>query len=530
MKDRWLDELKHALACYQTGLSLSERGCHDQAILCFKETVDLLPGFFEAWVKLATIYCANHELDSAVFCAERAVASRPYLSRGFDVLAEALGANGDSDGATRARQLSEENQKNAFLTRLREVFASIREGRTNEACDAAQAALKFAPTSPEANYACGVLLLSQDLVEDATEFFKQAVQLDPTVCDSWIMLANANLFGNHTAAARVCCDQALVCASNNPAALYGRALIDLVTGSFRRESWVAFEQRWNVNLTRHPTVPRWQGEELSGQTILLFGHQGYGDAMQFARYFRCLARRGAEVVLECHPILKRLMQSAPGLKQVIGIDEPVPSVDLAVSLFSLPRIFETNLGSIPGEFPYLSVPPGVCVELPNGQAGHKVGIVWACGGERIYNQARWMPLLEMAPVFEVPGVDFYSLQVGPEASQLTTTPGAKGLIDLGPQLIDFAATAVAISKLDLVICVDTAVAHLAGALDKPFWVIVPFAPDWRWMLDREDSPWYPTARVFRQTRRASWSDVVFRVAHELKERVSSLQSVTARKF
>jgi hypothetical protein len=203
---------------------------------------------------------------------------------------------------------------------------------------------------------------------------------------------------------------------------------------------------------------------------------------------------------------------------VIVQGEPLPAFDAQVPLLSLPAIFGMTLKSIPSRVPYLRVPDGVQFELPAASSARlKVGLVWA-GNPALQNDlVRSVPLNQLSPLFSRPNIAFFSLQVGPARKQLAAANDAARMIDLQPQLSDFAKTAAAIGQLDLIVSVDTAVAHLAGALAKPVWLMLPFAPEWRWLLDCENIPWYPTMRLFRQSAPDDWASVVNRIKHELPE-------------
>lgn len=295
-------------------------------------------------------------------------------------------------------------------------------------------------------------------------------------------------------------------------------------GDFVR-GWQEYEHRWtlseNHGRQREFAAPRWQGGELAGRTLLLHAEQGLGDTLQFVRYAPLLVRRGARVIVLCQPPLKRLLMEMEGIS-VVADDEPLPEFDLQLPLLSLPRAFGTTLATIPAEVPYLRADP---VDVRawgrklDDKDHFKIGLVWAGNRRHLNDRNRSCTLDAFAPLAAVSGIRLYSLQKDAAAAEIQNAPATMRLVDVGKELVDFADTAAAITCLDLVITVDTAVAHLAGALARPAWLLLPFAPDWRWMLAREDSPWYPSLRLFRQNQAGDWSGVLTAVMNALQQQL-----------
>ena len=296
------------------------------------------------------------------------------------------------------------------------------------------------------------------------------------------------------------------------------------------EGWHHNEFRWMTEhfLQRRPNFgrPVWSGQDLRGKTILLHVEQGLGDDIQFVRYAPYVKALGATVLLLVPPVLQALMHGVAGVDRVLvlGDDETAPAFDYYVHLLSLPKVFGTDLATVPADIPYLCVEPK-CAARWLQRLGEvhefKVGLVWAGNPMHPGDRHRSMSLETMAPLGEISGVRFYSLQKGAREEDANAPPAGLVLENLGPELGDLCDTAAVISQLDLVICVDTAVAHLAGALGKPVWVMIARSCDWRWLEGRDDSPWYPTARLFRQTRRGEWEGVIDRVKEALERRVRS---------
>jgi hypothetical protein len=305
----------------------------------------------------------------------------------------------------------------------------------------------------------------------------------------------------------------------------------LLLGNLQR-GWAEYEWRFKVNdFPSKPLLgmPRWDGHTLSGKTILLLGEQGLGDTIQFFRYARYVKAKGRTVFLRCQRELHRLLTGCVDIDRVVLQGDSGPPYDVEIMLLSLPHIFKTSLDTIPHDVPYLHVPQGIGEQavamITRYTKVLRVGLVWAGGIHNPNNINRSFKLDQYNDLLNMAGIKFFSLQKGEAAAELGSISPDR-ITDLGPYLGDLADTAAAIQELDLVISVDTAVAHLAGALAKPVWTLIPFAPDWRWMLDREDSPWYPTMRLFRQPMPGDWSSVIARVAAQLTTLVQK-QSTSA---
>ncbi len=312
-----------------------------------------------------------------------------------------------------------------------------------------------------------------------------------------------------------CCRAALKVDPDHQDARLARGRANFLAGRYA----VAWPDRYRLvkGLDRRPkgTAGReWKGQDLAGQSILLYGEQGLGDVIQFARYAPLVAEGGAEVVVACKPRLVGLLQRIRGIDRVVPDDQPPPLTDWHCSLLDVPAIWEQDVDSIPGACPYL--PPRVrqTPVLPHA-CGFRAGIVWAGNPEQKQNRRRSCRLEDFAPLLDLPGAAFVSFQVGPPTRELSQ--GWRGLVlDPGDALTTLEATADALMEVDLVITVDTMLAHLAGALGQPVWTLLAFAPDMRWMLDRADTPWYPTMRLFRQPNPNDWAGVFREVRRELE--------------
>ena len=260
-----------------------------------------------------------------------------------------------------------------------------------------------------------------------------------------------------------------------------------------------------------PTGPRWDGANPDGKTIVLTAEQGLGDTLQFVRFAHDLANRGARVLVQAQPPLVNLLARAPGVAGAYGTDDQLPAHDAHLPLLSVAGALGVTATSIPADVPYLAPDPNhvatIASELAPFRGRMKVGIAWAGSHAHGNDRRRSCPLAALAPLFGIDDLAWFSLQKDDGEDQIATVPAARNLVLLDARR-DFDRKAALMAALDLVISVDTSIAHLAGALARPVWVLLPYAPDWRWQLERSDSPWYPTARLFRQPRAGDWSAVI----------------------
>ena len=380
----------------------------------------------------------------------------------------------------------------------------------------------------------GVALGRQDREDEAREAFEECVRLETQTGeadDGFINLAINLRDAGRTQEALDLFEKNL---KQHPIVFghfaYAHAL--LKAGKLT-EGWRHYEFRWLteplLSLRVEFQRPLWTGQDLRGKTLLLREEQGFGDTIQFIRYAPRLQALGATVLLRVRAAMESLARSFPGIDRVLGPDDPTPEFDYYIHPLSVPRVLGTELASIPAEIPYLYADPARVERWRpklEGKKGLRVGLVWAGSPEHPGDRYRSMSLDTLASLAELRGVCFVSLQKGLPAEQAKEPPPGLEVANLGPELEDFCDTAAVISQLDLVICVDTAVGHLAGALGKPVWLMLQQPPDFRWMADREDSPWYPTVRLFRQRRRGDWDEVVGRVKAALQKRLDEGISAT----
>jgi hypothetical protein len=359
-------------------------------------------------------------------------------------------------------------------------------------------------------------------VEEAVNIAKTAVEMKSDYAEGFNTLGNllADLGRYDDAAAAF--GRAIQLRPDYAVAHWNLSLILLLRGDFEA-GWAEHEWRRKTTVESHPREfeqPMWDGGDLHGRTILLHHEQGFGDMIQFIRYAPLVAERGGRVILSCPTELASLLREIPQIAEVHAGDD-LPEFDCHCPILSLPAVFKTRVETIPAKTPYLKAPVESVDrwrEILGAKDGKlRVGLAWAGNPRRRLDRRRSIRLEQLAPLSMVKGVRLYSLQKGQTPQTSTGVPAGLELIDLSSRLHDFAETAGAIENLDLVISVDTAVAHLAGAMGKPVWVLIGYVPASRWMLDRNDSPWYPTMRLFRQPAMDDWSTPIAQIAQALRE-------------
>lgn len=383
-------------------------------------------------------------------------------------------------------------------------------------------AVTLDPNASELRNNLGNILVAQGKYASAIEHYNAALALEPQNAAAALNLGNTLSRLGRVDEAIQCYDMALKLKPDSPEAQWGRALAYLLKGDLAR-GWEGYEWRFRFQQAypHRYQKPYWDGCDFAGKRLLIYDEIGYGDVFQFARYLPLVKARGGTLLFEVKPGL------LPALRALGGVDEwlerseqPVDEsrFDLHLPLESLPGTFGTTLETIPCAVPYLRPDPQLvaeCVHQFANVSELKIGLVWAGNPDSAYDQARSSRLADFAPLFEIPGCRFYSLQVDAATQEIVAL--GLPLTALGERFRHFGDTAAAISQLDLVITVETASAHLAGALGKPTWVLLAQVPAWRWLLHRSDSPWYPTLRLFRQTRPGDWSDVMRAVEQALAQ-------------
>ncbi len=498
-----------ALACYEQvvrskpdmaeahnnlGNLLREQGKFNESAAACREAIRLRPGYPEAHNNLGGALAGLRKFAEAIPCYQEALRLRPDMPEALNNLGGALSELGRleaaADALRRSRRLQPEN-----LDAIKALANVLRElGQVDESVELAREAIRLRPDDPGAHGCLGLTLAELGRPHEAIACHDEALRLDPDRAET----------------------------------RRNRALVWLLMGDYER-GWSEFESRWGSKELPRRSFPRpeWDGSPLNGRTILLHAEQGFGDTLQFIRYAPLVRDRGGRVVVACQRPLLRILASCPGIDELVVQGDLIPAFDVHAPLLSLPRLFGTTVATIPANVPYLAADPDL-VERWRRElepvAGFKIGIAWSGSAAYRRDRSRSAPLARFAPLAELPGVQLVSLQKGPGRDQLHAVAGRWPLLDLGDRLDEvsgaFMDTAAVIQNLDLVVAVDSAVAHLAGALAAPVWIATSFVPDWRRHLDREDDPWYPTARLFRQTRRGDWDEVFQRIAESVRPKLA----------
>jgi len=518
---------EHALALapgsvdtlYNLGNTCQDLGEPERAIDYFERALRLNPKAAELHNNLGTALQDLGRLDQAIVCFRKALALRPDVVEILDNLAGALRTQGELDAAQACYERVLALRPNHVASHIGLGVVLRDRGQLEQAVARYERVLALMPDHPEAGHNLGVALVDLGRLEEAISHYERVLAVQPDRAETHYNLAVAVGCQSRYADALACYGRALALKPDYAQAHFNRAHTLLLTGQFD-EGWQEYEWRFAVaRYDRGFDQPLWSGEPLAGRSILLHAEQGFGDTLQFVRYVPAVAERGGRVVLEVPKPLVRLACTVAGVSEVVAAGDPLPAFDCHCPLLSLPRVFKTNLVTIPDAVPYLSVSAeasAAWAERIAAASGRRVGVAWA--GTTLGA----IDLRLLQPLWEVAGINWFSLQIGDRRGDISLLDRVE-IADLSLWLTDFAETAAAVCQLDLVISVDTSVAHLAGALGRPTWLLLPRAPDWRWLIEREDSPWYPTARLFRQKKAGDWSSVAREVAAALADHPSRLR-------
>jgi tetratricopeptide (TPR) repeat protein len=481
---------RHAEAAYNLGILLQGRGNFAEAMAAYRHTIALRPDFVAAYSNLGAALQDSGRLDEAVGVYREAITLQPDFAMAHMNLGVAL----------------------------------KEQGKFDEAVLAYQRAIAIQPDYDQALANLGAALLEMDEPVRAAEACRLAVAVNPVMASGYCNLGAALKALNRLEEAESAYRQAVSVSPHFPEAHFCLAQILLLRGEFET-GWSEYEWRWKLkeygwleDLHGVFAQPLWQGEPLTGKTILIYAEQGLGDTIQFVRYLPLLRRHAASVILAVQPPLIELLRGLEGIT-VIPLDQkPLPPFDVHCPLLTLPARCGTTLKTIPAEIPYLRADPLETRRWRGriGGARLRVGLVWAGNPSQRGDRLRSPRLAAMAPLFEVPDVQFIGLQLGAGRQDLITSPPPPNFVDLGAEITNFADTAAIMAGLDLVISSCTAPLHLAGALGIPVWGIIPFAPHFVWQLERLDTPWYPNLRLYRQDRPGrDWQTTAERVSADL---------------
>ena len=488
-------ELKphYAPAHNNLGVVLSEQGDKTQAITCFQKGIELAPGDADAYNNLGRTLCDVGRHDEAVAYCRRAIELKPRFREAQANLGKAYIEQRrfqDAESCFRAELEVGSDDPDVYL---RLGNALMEQDRVSEAKACYQRVLELKPESPEAYCNLGMTLLSDDDYAGAIERFRRSLELKPDYVEAHYNLADTLL-----------------------------TIGDYVDG-FRE-----YDYRWKRAETKRPNhvQPQWSGESLVGKTILLVCEQGLGDTIQFIRFASLVKQQGATVLFACVRPLVKLLAKVPGVDRVIPEGDPLPAFDVYAPLMSLPALLGVKLNQIPDVLPvpYLQAEKTdrhywkqrLGPRLP-GEV--RVGIAWQGNPKHVRDRYRSIPLASLVPLASVPGIRLISFQKNLGTEQIAPLQDRMKIdcFEQGPRpdVDSFQDSAALMSLMDVVVTIDSAPVHLAGAVGVPAWLLCPVNPEWRWLVGRDDSPWYPSVRIFRQTRRNQWDDVVARMVREL---------------
>jgi Flp pilus assembly protein TadD len=537
----------------ETALGHQQAGRMAQAVEAYRQLLKLNPNIPEVCNNLGIALASQRKFGEAIDAYRQALALRPRYFEVLNNLGATLQKLGRHDEAISVYREALQLNPNTAALHNNLGNALQESGRLDQAILSLRRALVLQPNFPQASSNLGHALSAQDKMTEAILVHRQEITLRPKDLDAHINLGNAlSKEGQHQAAlaalqTAVALDpqspdahnnlghalqrngeinaaiseyhRALAIQPDHPLAHWNLSSALLLIGDYP-QGWQEYEWRWRVKelamTYRDFSLPQWNGQDLQGKRILLHTEQAYGDAIQFVRFTQMVAPLGAKILLECRPPLAKLFQTIPGIEQIIPFGDSLPKFDLQCPLLSLPGVFKTTLQTIPNQTPYLfpadSEIKKWAERFPPNDTHLKVGLAWA--GRKTPDPRRAVPPILLSPLGKIPGVHFFSLNK-PESSSTPILQPDFALTDWTAELKDFADTAALIANLDLVITVDTSIAHLAGALGKPTWVLLKSVPDWRWLLNRSDSPWYPTIKLFRQPTHSDWQTPIQQIAQSL---------------
>ena len=512
----------HFDALHLLGLVKAQSGQMGEAYRLMASAVRINAQAPDAWSNLANVLHSLKRNDEALAAVDKAVQLRPadagFLQQRGNILLS-LARHTDAIACFDAVLRSNPRQGEALFNR---GTAKATLGRHAEALADFDAALMVMPLHPNALYNRGNALLDLGRPAEAIVAFDQALARAPQHVKALNNRGRALQALNRHAEALAAFDKAIAIDKDYADAHVNRSHTLLTLGELRK-GFAAYEWRWKrtgmAGTARKTGRPLWLGEyPIGGKTILLHAEQGLGDTIQFVRYAPLLAKAGAKVVLEVQPELKALLSGLEGVQTCVARGEPLPAFDVHCPLLSLPLALKTDSASVPAPIPYLHAADDRIERWkPRLEAlpGKRVAIAWAGHTRHVNDRNRSLALEMLAPLLAREGISFVSIQRELRDGDREILTRYGNVTHVGDDLADMADTAAVAALTDLTLAVDTSVVHLAGALGRPVWIMLPFVPDWRWGLASETTPWYPQARLFRQPALGQWTDVVAAVGDAL---------------
>ncbi len=513
-----MSKRKHAIdAHFQSGVRLHSAGRLPEAEQVYRQIIASAPGHADSFHMLGVIASQCSQPEAAVACIDRAIALKPSAALFHVNRASALLALGKLDAAENGCLTAlglKRNCAEAYQV-LGHVLSDL--GRPEDAIAAYKQALRHKPDLPDLYNNLGLALRQADRPEEAAEALRQAIRRAPQDAQALGNLAGILKELAQPSDSEASYRRALQLQPDDAALHVNLSVVLLLAGRFS-EGWDEYEWRFRAGAAKLPDCdrPQWKGEPLAGQTLLVRAEQGLGDTIQFCRHVPLLDA-GGPVIFEVQPGLRRLMSCLPGIAQLVTVGEMLPRFGLYCPLLSLPRLMDSRTAQVP----YLTAEPDRIAQWRErlGTNGYRVGIAWQGNPASAAERGRSVPLHHFRPLAQIPGVRLISLQKQHGLEQLQNVPAGLQIETMGENLDEgpdaFIDTAAVMQSLDLVVTSDTSIAHLAGALGRPVWVALKHVPDWRWQLVGDEIAWYPTMRLFRQTKRGDWEGVFARIADHL---------------
>ncbi|MBT6046550.1 MAG: tetratricopeptide repeat protein [Candidatus Scalindua sp.] len=518
-------------AHYNLGNTFKAQGKLEEAVVCYRKSIQLKPDYIDAYGNLGNTLREQGKHDEAIECYRQVTVLKPDCAVAHSNLGSVLQESGKLDEALSCQYQAIE-LKPDYAEAHNNLGIVLKElGRFDDAIKSHNLSIKLKPDYAEAHNNLGVSFMRQDKPDKAMACYRRAIELKPDYAEAHNNLGTVLQGTGKPEESIASYERAITLKPDYAQAHLNRSFALLLTEKLE-EGWHEYE--WRLHIKGHTIgtdmQPMWDGKPLNGKSILIQTEQGFGDIIQFVRYLPMVKAQGGRVTIECSKSLFRLLENCSGIDGIIETtpgNESSEQFDVHVPLLSLPGIFGTKLDSIPSDNPYILIDPILeehwRIRLDDNN-NPKIGIVWAGNHHHKNDRNRSCTLADFANLSSIPGISFYSLQKGPASIGNNNSAEGMNIINLENELDDFADTAAVIANLDIVISVDTAVVHLSGAIGKPVWTLLPFDPDWRWLLNREDSPWYPGMRLFRQLQPNDWTTVF----EQVKENLIDLYSVIKR--
>jgi len=507
------------------GLILEGLGRCDEAVTAYGKAVALKPGYYQAYHNVAVAMVAQGSYAAAADNCKKAISLNPGYAQAWNTMGYALEKQGKTDEAIECYRYAV-NCEPDFVEPYNHLGVLLNEKLLHEQAAATlQKAIEIDPEYAEVYSNLGIALNQLERFDDAIENFRHAIRLDPNFCEAHYNLANSLRDKGLCKEAVEHYKRAIELNSDYAQAYWNLSLTLLLSGNFA-DGWPLYKWRRNADLRvltnfHRSGKSRWDGSSFAGKSLFVHYEQGLGDNIQFARYLPMVKARGGTVIFQTLKPVIGLLHGFPGIDRIVEYnpDESVSySFDIYASLLDMPQIFGTTVETIPAVVPYIFADASKTHRWAERitEGDFKIGIAWAGSPTHGNDRYRSCSLEDFARLADIAGVRLYSLQKGQAAEQIAYFADTINVVDLGKDFADFTDTAAAVENLDVVVSVDTSVLHLAGAMGKTVWALLPFAPDWRWMLEREDSPWYPTMKLFRQQTLGQWEPVFERIAEAIK--------------